>query len=105
MREVDDGAAKTVMVGERSVVADAGHTHGWWVWGITSDSYLSAHAKLEPGDKLDHDSAYQFWSHHSAGANFVFVDGSVRLLTYDLDEEVFRALCSRDGHDYAELDE
>jgi len=99
MREVLDGAAKTVMVGERPVVDDNGHTHGWWVWGITSDTYLSTNTGLRYGSNTEHASAYHFWSHHAGGANFVFVDGAVRLLAYDIEPSVFQALCTKDGRD------
>ena len=105
IRDVTDGTAKTILVGERAVVSDSGHTHGWWVWGVTTDTYLSANAGLKPGNNQEHSSAYRFWSHHSAGANFVFVDGSVHLLTFDIEPQVFRALCTRDGYERVALDE
>ena len=38
-------------------------------------------------------------SSHSAGANFVFGDGSVRLITYGIDPEQFHRACLiNDGH-------
>ncbi len=44
-----------------------------------------------------------FASFHSGGANFVLGDGSVRLLTDELDGKVFAALASRNGDDQATL--
>lgn len=42
------------------------------------------------------------WSDHAAGVNVVACDGSVRMLTEDLDRAIFFALCSRDGHEAVE---
>jgi prepilin-type N-terminal cleavage/methylation domain-containing protein len=97
VREVHDGTTKTLFVGERGVVADGGHTHGWWVWGISGDTYLSTTAPLRRGFDDRHSSAYHFWSHHPGGVQFVFVDNSVRLLDYDIDPLLFAALATRDG--------
>jgi hypothetical protein len=38
-----------------------------------------------------------FSSHHPTGAHFALGDGSVLLLTDDVDEEVYRALATRKG--------
>lgn len=40
-----------------------------------------------------------FGSSHSKGANFAFVDGSVRFLEESLPLDTLRALCSRNGHE------
>lgn len=37
-----------------------------------------------------------FWSHHPGGASFVFVDGSVRFLSYN-SSPVMNALATRNG--------
>jgi prepilin-type processing-associated H-X9-DG protein len=39
---------------------------------------------------------FQFWSYHPGGANFLYVDGSVRFLAYEADA-VLPALGTRDG--------
>lgn len=45
---------------------------------------------------------FHFWSFHKGGANFVFVDGSVRFLSYSADR-VMPALATRWGNDIADL--
>jgi prepilin-type N-terminal cleavage/methylation domain-containing protein/prepilin-type processing-associated H-X9-DG protein len=104
LRDVRDGGSQTLMVGERGVVVDGGHTHGWWAWGITGDTYLSTSTSLRYGLNTEHVSAYHFWSHHAVGANFVFVDGSVRMLTYSIEPSLFRALCTRNGSESVDMD-
>jgi prepilin-type processing-associated H-X9-DG protein len=39
---------------------------------------------------------FHFWSPHSGGANFLFADGSVRLLRYGADP-ILSALATRAG--------
>ncbi len=41
---------------------------------------------------------FHFWSHHSGGANFLFVDGSVRFLPYETDE-IMPALGTKKGRE------
>lgn len=41
---------------------------------------------------------WQFGSSHAAGANFVLCDGSVRMIDFNVDPQLFRRLCNiRDG--------
>ena len=37
----------------------------------------------------------RFWSWHSGGAYFEFVDGSVHFLSYSIDHSVYKALSTR----------
>lgn len=101
LRQVDvsDGSAQTIQVGERGIVVEGGHTHGWWVWGITGDTLLSAAASLRPGNESTHADAFHFWGHHPNGAQFLFVDGRVKELTYRIEPALFNALASRDTTD------
>jgi prepilin-type N-terminal cleavage/methylation domain-containing protein/prepilin-type processing-associated H-X9-DG protein len=47
---------------------------------------------------------YHFWSLHEGGANFAFVDGSVRNLPYRTSPALIEALATRDGGEVVALD-
>ena len=47
----------------------------------------------------DDDGLLRYWSMHPGGAHFTFCDGSVRLLSYSIDQKVFLGLGSRNGRE------
>jgi len=51
---------------------------------------------FQPGNVDDPCDQVHFWSEHLGGANFVFADGSVHFLTYDIDK-ILPALATRAG--------
>lgn len=95
-----DGTTNTLIVGERTV--DSSRDYGWDVCsGTEGDSWLSAGHGLyfgipnpPPGAVPDDQ---HFWSLHSGGGQFLFVDGSARLLSYSIDKEVFLGVSTRAG--------
>ena len=111
LRRVTDGTSKTLAIGERPVIDfwEPGFGDmGWWAAGAgdrwpplgRADNILDSSEGLRTGsptaDQLD--DAFHWWSFHSgAGAQFVFVDGSAKLLSYDVDHNTMLALSSRDG--------
>jgi prepilin-type N-terminal cleavage/methylation domain-containing protein/prepilin-type processing-associated H-X9-DG protein len=95
LAEVTDGTSETIFVGERGVVATEAQSYGWWVWG--PETLVSAHSGFREGRSEDPQSADHWWSHHSDGAHFLFVDGSVRFLSYSIDPGVFESLGTKDG--------
>jgi prepilin-type processing-associated H-X9-DG protein len=96
MADVIDGTSQTLMVGERPIVFE-GRTFGWWVWG--GEATVNAHQGFRRGDPHKQDSVEHWWSHHPGGANFVFVDGSLHYLSYQIDQRTFVALGSRAGRE------
>jgi prepilin-type processing-associated H-X9-DG protein len=93
LEDVKDGTSYTLFVGERGI--DATGETGWWAW----DPILSFEEGLRPGTSDDINSSIHFWSHHPGGANFLLVDGSVRFLSYSMDNKTFLALGSKFGRE------
>lgn len=118
--EIRDGLSNTLAVGERPPSAD--QSFGWWYGGIgqqqhsgSCDTVLSARETNSigfryscppgpyhygPGQIMDQCAMFHFWSLHIGGGNFLFADGSVRFLNYNVDD-VLPALATRDGGETA----
>jgi len=107
-REVTDGLAKTLMVGERSF-RDAEST---WVGAVTgatqpptagsrmpfkkehASNFVLAHSG-ECRGPLAPSETNNFTSPHEGGINFAYADGHVSVLGADVDQATFRALSTR----------
>lgn len=99
-RDVKDGSSYTILAGESAV--SKGHLG--WVSGTRStlrntSSLTSirwdpqpAAASVPASDSLE---VGGFGSHHTGGAQFVFVDGSMHFLSQNIDVSVFKALGNR----------
>jgi prepilin-type N-terminal cleavage/methylation domain-containing protein len=106
MAQITDGAANTILAGEKYMAPDSytngsleGDFQGWDVgylddvyrWGSPNQPLLQ--------DAYGLDSYECFGSAHFDNAGFVFCDGSVRRLSYTMDLHVLANLCNRsDGH-------
>jgi prepilin-type N-terminal cleavage/methylation domain-containing protein/prepilin-type processing-associated H-X9-DG protein len=112
LRDYLDGTSNTIAVGERS----QNLSRATWTGAITQAAVpitvLQAENGLDPegGDalvvahtgELDGPNsipahADQFWALHPAGAQFLFADGSVRLIKARRPLPIFRALATRAG--------
>jgi prepilin-type N-terminal cleavage/methylation domain-containing protein/prepilin-type processing-associated H-X9-DG protein len=110
---VTDGTSSTVLAGEMGFQLKdylfssgpyAGQVRGGntqWVWGYASYSFGSTGVMFNttagtPADLTARLGAFR--SDHPAGANFLFTDGSVRMLANGrIDLAAYRALGTRDG--------
>jgi prepilin-type processing-associated H-X9-DG protein len=112
LRNITDGTAQTIAVGERS------HSLGeaTWVGSITNavlfpvdnDGIGYLRAESGPGMILGHaggrfgpgdpnGEVNQFYSRHPGGVNFLFADGHVSFLKTTMAYKTFQALATRAG--------
>ena len=77
---------------------------GWTYCGMgedftgEGDNLLSTQLGLSPG-LPDGNHDLHFWSYHPGGAGFLWADGSVRLLSYNINFASFQALSTCAGHE------
>ncbi len=123
--EVTDGTSTTLLAGERPPSPD--FWYGWWYAGAgqadtgSGDQVLGVRELKSGGSQFVEgcpsgpysfrdgriDSpcdVFHFWSLHAGGANFLFADGSVRLLSYAADP-VLPALATRNGGEVVSMPE
>jgi prepilin-type N-terminal cleavage/methylation domain-containing protein/prepilin-type processing-associated H-X9-DG protein len=118
--DVTDGTSQTLAVGERPPSADG--IYGWWYGGMgqaldgSTDSVLGVREKCYNGLVACPKGPYEyglgrwnnncdmfhFWSNHTGGANFLFVDGAVHFLPYSA-QPILSALATRAGGEAVSL--
>ena len=112
---VTDGLTQTILIGERpthnrfyfgnwyAAYGELGEGAGTHHLGAREAALFTVPMtcrvgpyRFGPGDLTNPCDDFHFWSQHAGGANFAFVDGSVRFLTYAADS-VLPALATRAG--------
>jgi len=100
--DVQDGMSNTIMVGEKYMNPDQYSTglqpsdNGGLYTGFSNDHSRSAGAALmqdQPG--YDAVGECRFGSAHPSSSNFVFCDGSVHAVPYDIEMDVYHRLGNR----------
>lgn len=110
IRQIKDGTSKTIAMGEilpRS--SEFQWVHGWTLseglwFATTAPINFDTDRDKYSGNRLprgrhwgkDFNTAMGFKSRHSAGANFVFCDGSAHFLNEDIDYTTYQQLGARD---------
>ena len=115
LRRISDGTSNTILIGEKYIddeYYDTGNTAGndaSWDHGFDLDCIRwtdqTPISDSEVGVELSDDGrpndirtqTIRFGSAHPAGCQFVYVDGSVHTIGYDVDADAFRALGTRSG--------
>ena len=112
LRDITDGTAQTIAVGERShrlgEATWAGSVTNAVLFPVDNDGIGYPRAESGPGMVLGHaggrfgpgdpnGEVNQFHSRHPGGVNFLFADGHVGFLKTTLANSTFRALATRAG--------
>ena len=103
MADITDGTSNTIFAGEKYLDplqyttnnSDGSDDQSLYV-GWDEDTVRWAWPGQPPRPDQEGNTGYQgFGSAHADGANYVFGDGSVRMLTFSIAESIFRNLCNR----------
>jgi prepilin-type processing-associated H-X9-DG protein len=96
--QIEDGTSHTLAAGER--VHPDRLLHPVWSFGVTGKVVGDSSEKIKPPDAPG--ASWGFSSFHTGGAQFLMADGSVGLLTSEIDYDLFRGLSTRAGHEAVE---
>jgi prepilin-type N-terminal cleavage/methylation domain-containing protein/prepilin-type processing-associated H-X9-DG protein len=89
LAQIYDGTSHTIAIAEGAGVTRT--AYGYWACGFNCFSHDDGGVNA-PGMPVD-----EIVSEHSSGANAVFCDGSVRMLSDQMDLAAVAALCTRNG--------
>jgi prepilin-type N-terminal cleavage/methylation domain-containing protein/prepilin-type processing-associated H-X9-DG protein len=97
IKDVRDGTSHTLAVGERTTALG----FGTWVGAPANDGcgpgLVLGTGAYTPNSRED--DIHNFSSRHPTGTNFLTADGSVRFISQYLDDQLFRACCTRAAGD------
>jgi hypothetical protein len=105
--EIKDGTSTTLMVGERGWTSNSGLLSGsgiadacpggWTDVVLTSEDNLNL-SGLRARPHGDQES-FSWWSHHKVSLQFLLCDGTVRAIACNMDQNVFKSLCTKSAQD------
>lgn len=96
--DILDGSSNTIVIGERGIPNDL--VWGWVICGgMEFDQYVSTARGLSPGKNAAYNTGIveRFWSWHPGGAQFLYGDGHIQMLSYSMNFNVYRQLSTRAG--------
>ena len=97
LADVRDGSSNTLLVGERSSRIDS----STWVGVVHGAKFSVARivgtTNRPPNDKQEQFEDFGSW--HPGGAQFVYCDGSVRMVNNQISQRTFQALGTRAGRE------
>src|SRR5262249_24880924 len=103
-RQITDGKSYTVMVAEKNLnsteyeTGDFGSDNESLYSGFDDDLYrTTGFGPLQ--DNPTNTDLYRFGSCHAGAMNVVFCDGSIRAISYEIDDFLFMDLGSRNGNE------
>jgi len=107
LRQITDGPSHTLIMGERGI---SNMFFGWPYCGYgdeatgvgNGDNLLSTQLGLSVGNS-DGTHDFHFWSYHPGVNQFLYADGSVQPLTYDINFTTFQALSTRAGDEAVQM--
>jgi prepilin-type processing-associated H-X9-DG protein len=105
---ISDGLSQTILVGEKAL-NPAWYVTGTWYWD--EPFFLGGgQGSRRSGSLILHDQAGLFFVNnwgaaHSGGANFVFADGSLHVLSFSTSESIVAALLTPAGGEYIPSDQ
>lgn len=105
-RDITDGESNTIMLGER--VVEGNQQTPWWMAASGYDSHGLGDETLDSEEGLFAGKAgtvgvdaKHWWSMHPGGSHFALGDGSVRFLSYSMNQQTLRELSTCQGGESA----